>query len=173
MLDTVLRAGHVLAVIVYLGGGLFLHTSFRRGVRLIPPGQAAILGGEVGRHFTWISWGSLLVWGITGNWMLSRFGFFDVSSPVTLFVSPDLLSSAYGIKLFVMIASWYVLVASASVITFLLRPRLTPSLAPSADTAALDSAVARAEFAAVWIDRLALVNLVLATVGFLAGAFLR
>jgi uncharacterized membrane protein len=73
VLDTGLRAVHVLAIIVYLGGGLLLHGPVRRALRLVPPGQASIVGSQVGKDFTIVSWASLALWGISGYWMLFRY----------------------------------------------------------------------------------------------------
>lgn len=133
MLDTGLRAVHVLAIIVYLGGGLLLHGQVRRALRLVPPGQASIVGSQVGKDFTIVSWASLALWGISGYWMLFRYGWGDLSSPLTLLISPSGLETSRGTGLLLMISSWYLLVISACVITFILRPRLETKI-PSEST---------------------------------------
>jgi len=150
-----------------------MHLSLRRAMRRIPPGQASIIGAEVGRDFTIISWLSLSAWGITGYWMLFRYGWGDPISPLTLLVSPAMLGTARGKGILVMVASWYLLIISAAVITFVLRPRLTARLPPSVDTAQVEQAADRIVGAARWIDRLAIANLLLAVIGFFAGVLLR
>jgi uncharacterized membrane protein len=168
-LDTFLRMAHVAAVVAYLGGGLLLHVSVRRALHAIPPAQGAILGARIGTHFTVLSWIALGVWGITGYLLLARAGMADATSPVTLFVHPAIARTGLGAALLVMIGSWYLLVISASVITFVLRPRLASRLEPSAGPDDVDATTRRITDAARWIDVLALANLVLATAAFVAG----
>lgn len=168
-----LRAIHILAVVVYLGGGILMHLSLRRAIRLIPPGQSSIVGAEMGRDFTVISWLSLAAWGVSGYWMLFLYGWGDLSSPLTLFVDPERLDMARGQGLLIMIASWYLLMISATLITFWLRPRLTARLSTSADSNDIENASQRMIGAAEWIDRLAVANLILAVIGFLAGVLYR
>jgi len=172
VLDIGLRAAHVIAVIAYLGGGLLLHGPVRRALRLVPPGQASILASQVGNDFTLVSWGSLLVWGISGYWMLFRYGWGDISSPLTLFLTASAITTSRGAGLFVMILSWYLLLVNAFVISFVLRPRLEKKLAAGVDSAEAARATSLMMAAARWIDRLALANLLLAALGFLAGALL-
>jgi uncharacterized membrane protein len=168
-LDTFLRMAHVAAVVVYLGGGLFLHVSVRRALHAVPPAQGAILGARIGTHFTVLSWAALVVWGATGYTLLVRAGMADPSSPLTLFVHPAIARTSLGVALLVMIGSWYLLVISAAVITFVLRPRLARRLAPSAGQEQVDTATRQLTSAARWIDVLAIVNLVLAGAAFVAG----
>lgn len=168
-----LRAIHILAVVVYLGGGILMHLSLRRAIRLIPPGQSSIVGAEMGRDFTLISWLSLAAWGISGYWMLFLYGWGDLGSPLTLFISPERLETARGQGLLIMIASWYLLMISATVITFVLRPRLTARLSSNADSADIETASQQMVSAATWIDRLAVANLILAVIGFLSGVLYR
>lgn len=172
MLNIGLLTVHVLAVIVYLGGGLLFHGPFRRALKLVPPGQASILGTRVGADFTVMSWGSLAVWGISGYWMLFRFGYGDLSAPLTLLVAPGALATSRGVGLLVMIAVWYLLALSFVIITFVLRPRLLTKVPTGADAAVTELATMRVTNAARWIDLLALANLFLAAIGFLSGALL-
>jgi hypothetical protein len=78
-----------------------------------------------------------------------------------------------GRGLLVMTASWYLLVVSAAIITFVLRPRLATRLPPDADSALVERASERLVGAAGLIDRFAIVNLLLAVTGFLAGVLYR
>jgi hypothetical protein len=71
----------------------------------------------------------------------------------------------------VMVSAWYLIVIGASIITFVLRPRLGLRVTPDATVEAADRAVATISRAARWVDVLALVNFALATVALLAGAF--
>ena len=138
LLDPTLRVAHVLAVVIYLGGGILFHGPLRSGLELIPPGQASMVGSHVGRGFTYLSWFSLALWGATGYWMLFRYGWGDASSPLSLFINPDRLSSPEGWSLLVMLAAWYVIVINASIITFVHRPRLARRVEPDADGAAAE-----------------------------------
>jgi uncharacterized membrane protein len=162
---------HVVAAVTYVGGGLFLHGPLRRALRLIPPGQASIVGARVGEDFTYLSWVSLALLGSTGYWMALRYGWGDASSPLTLWVNPRVLQTTRGAALLVMVCAWYLIVISASVITFVLRPRLALRVTPDATAEAATRAVATISSAARWVDALALVNFGLATLALLAGAF--
>ena len=71
----------------------------------------------------------------------------------------------------VMVSAWYLIVISASIITFVLRPRLGLRVTPDATVEAADRAVATISRAARWIDVLALANFGLAAVALLAGMF--
>jgi len=172
VLDVVLRATHVLAVVVYFGGGIMMHGPIRRALRLVPPGQASILASQVGRDFTLISWASLVAWGVTGYWMLFRYGWGQLSSPHTLFIRQTGFSTSRGFSLLLMLVSWYLLVISACIITFVLRPRLEAKLSAGLDSATTEKATTAMAVAARWIDRLAVANLALTALGFLAGAVL-
>ena len=166
-----LRLLHVVAVVTYVGGGVLLHGPLRRALRLIPPGQASIVASRVGGDFTYLSWMSLALWGSTGYWMIFRYALGEVSAPLTLFITPHLLRTPKGVALLVMVSTWYLIVISASIITFVLRPRLALRVTPDATAEAADRAVATISRAARWVDLLALANLGLAALGLLAGAF--
>ena len=171
MLDLSLRWLHVVAVVIYVGGGVLLHGPLRRALRLIPPGQASIVGSRVGGDFTTLSWVSLALLGSTGYWMALRYGWGDVSAPLTLLINPRVLHTSRGAAMLVMASAWYLIVISACVITFVLRPRLALRLTPDATADAAKRAVATISRAARWVDVLALANFGLATVALLAGAF--
>ncbi len=171
MLDLSLRALHVVAVVTYVGGGVLLHGPLRRALRLIPPGQASIVASRVGGDFTYLSWMSVALWGSTGYWMAFRYGWGDVSAPLTLLINPRVLQLSKGVAMLVMVSVWYLILISASIITFVLRPRLALRVTPDATVEATDRAVATISRAARWIDALALANLGLATLALVAGAF--
>ena len=162
---------HVAAAIAYVGGGFLLHVSVRRAVARISPGQAAIVSSRIGNDFTIISWIALAAWGITGYWLLDRFGMLVVDSPHTLFIRSAFLRSPTGKATLVMVAAWYVLVANASLITFAFRPRLQRRLAPDADISSevIDEIQRDILFGARGIGVLALVNLIVAIVAFVAA----
>ena len=71
----------------------------------------------------------------------------------------------------VMVSAWYLILISACIITFVLRPRLGLRVTPGATVEAANRAVATISRAARWVDILALANFGLATVALLAGAF--
>lgn len=169
MWDQVLVVLHVTAVVVYLGGALLLHLSVRRALRLVPPGQAAALGARLGRDFTWVSWFSLALWGVTGYWLLARGGRADPTAFSSLFIEPAFLEFAPGRALLAMVLAWYLLVANALVITFVLRPRVGRRLGPDASAQASADLTRSISTAATWIDVLAFVNLVITAAGFVVG----
>lgn len=170
LLDPALRTAHVLAVVIYLGGGILFHGPLRGGLSLIPPGQASMVGTHVGTGFTYLSWLSLSLWGVTGYWMLFRYGWGDAGSPLTLFIEPDRLSSPEGWSLLVMLAVWYLIVINASIISFVLRPRLARRVDPDATGDAAERVADMIGTSSRWVDILARVNLALTFVGLVSGA---
>lgn len=171
MLDLSLHALHLVAVAIYAGGGFMLHGPLRRALRMIPPGQASIVGSRVGRDFTYLSWMSLVLLGLTGYWMAFRYGWADVSAPSTLWINPLALQTSKGVAMLVMALAWLIIVISAAIITFVLRPQLSLRVTPDATVEAANRTVATISRADRWLDILALTNFVLATVAVLAGAF--
>ena len=171
MLDLSLHALHLVAVAIYVGGGLMLHGPLRRALRMIPPGQASIVGSRVGGDFTYLSWISLALLGSTGYWMAFRYGWGDLSAPFTLGINPLVLQTSKGVAMLVMTSAWFLIVISAAIITFVLRPRLGLRVTPGATVEAANRAVATISRADRWLDVLALANFGLATVALLAGAF--
>jgi len=171
VLDLSLHALHLVAVAIYAGGGFMLHGPLRRALRMIPPGQASIVGSRVGRDFTYLSWMSLVLLGLTGYWMAFRYGWADVSAPSTLWINPLALQTSKGVAMLVMALAWLIIVISAAIITFVLRPQLSLRVTPDATVEAANRTVATISRADRWLDILALTNFVLATVAVLAGAF--
>lgn len=170
MLDLSLRSAHVAAVVIYLGGGILFHGPLRRALRLIPPGQASIIGTSVGGDFTYLSWLSLALWGSTGYWMLFRYGWGDASAPLTLFINPATLGTSRGVSMLVMLSVWYLIVINATLISLVLRPRLAQRVTADASAEDADRVAETISSAARWVDILALANLFLTTVGLFSGA---
>jgi len=168
--NEVLLVLHVSAVVMYLGGGLLFHGSLRRALRHIPPGQASIIGSKVGNDFTYISWLSLTLWGVTGYWMLSRMGWVDGSAPLTLFLDPGTLGSRPGVSMLIMLTTWYLLVVNGFIITFVYRPRLSKRVPAGAGADEATELADTVGTASRRIDVLATVNLGLTAVGFVSGA---
>jgi uncharacterized membrane protein len=170
VLDEALLALHVLAVVIYLGGGILFHGPLRRALKLIPPGQASIIGAKIGNDFTYLSWLSLALWGVTGYWMLFRFGWADGSSPLTLFVNPTFLNTRAGLSMLIMLITWYLIVINASLISFTYRPKLALRVDAGAGAEDAERVAEVIGKAADRIDVLALANLVLTFIGLLSGA---
>lgn len=171
MLDVSLKALHILAAVAYVGGAAMLHGPLRRALRLIPPGQAAIVGSRVGGDFTLLSWLSLALLGATGYAMAWQRGWVE-ASPLTLGISPAILESPAGVALLVMVSAWYLVLVGAAIITFVLRPQLALRVGPNASAETAAQAVATIARADRWLDTVALGNLVVATLAVIAGAFL-
>lgn len=171
MLDVSLHALHIVAVTIYVGGGLFLHGPLRRALRMIPPGQASIVAARVGADFTYLSWVSLAVLGLTGYWMALRYEWADLSAPFTLWINPLVLQTPKGAAMLVMVFAWYLILISACIITFVLRPQVVLRVSPGVTAEASNRALATISRAARWLDILALTNFGLAMLALLAGAF--
>lgn len=168
-LDELLRVAHTGAVALYVGGAIIVTIALRRALEAIPPAQANIVGNRLGTDFTLISWAALITWGVSGYWLLARGDWDDFSSPQTLFIDPDLLSSGFGWMLVLMVAAWLGMVINGAVITFYLRPRLSRRLAPSSPPERFEQARKEVAFAARAVEALAIMNLLLAVAATLAG----
>jgi hypothetical protein len=94
-----------------------------------------------------------------------------VSAPSTLWINPLALQTSKGVAMLVMALAWLIIVISAAIITFVLRPQLSLRVTPDATVEAANRTVATISRADRWLDILALTNFVLATVAVLAGAF--
>ena len=169
VLDELLRVAHTGAVALYVGGAIIVTIALRRALEAIPPAQAGIVGSRVGFYFTLISWLALVAWGVTGYWLLQRGGWDDFGSPWTLFIRDDLLDSAWGWTLLLMVACWLVMVINGVFITFILRPVLTRRLAPDEPVERVEELQKGMAFAVRAVEALALINLALAIVATVAG----
>ncbi len=158
--DEFLRVVHVGSTALYMGGAVIVTLALRRGLRLIPPAQAGIIGHRVATDFTYLAWLALLGWGGSGYWLLERSGRADFTSPHTLFIDGDQLQGS-GWMLVLMISAWLVMVINSLLITFVYRPRLTRRLNPDAAPAVVQRAQKDMQGAVRIIEIMALVNLLL------------
>jgi uncharacterized membrane protein len=157
---------HILSVAVFLGGNVLMEFVVMRRMAAIPPGDAAVLGNKVGSDFAYLTWGALVGIAVTGVLIL-----WQLNLLWSLF-DPGFMSTRYGLVLLVKILIFVTLVASGTVITFYLRPRVVQKLPYNAESVDIDRASSRAMANAIWLQRCARYNMVASVIGLFAGAFL-
>ncbi len=167
--DKLLVVVHVGSMGLYTVGALWIKTSLARAQKAVPPAQAAIIGRIVGFDFTILSWVAFVGVGVSGYILLARGDLADPVAFYTLFLDPDLLDSAYGWKLLVMMVLWALLVVSGAIMTFVFRPMLESKLKPSDPPEALEKKQRQLALSVKAIDHMAWLNLALAIGAFLAG----
>lgn len=115
---------HVLGVAVYLGGAIVMEFVVGPAQKAIPPAQAQVMGKRTADRFLILAWSGLtliLASGLLRLWSLN--------SESVLF-GERLWSTEYGRTLLIMVSMWTVLVINGSIITFVLRPKLTGKVSP-------------------------------------------
>lgn len=72
MLMALLKAAHVLAVVVWVGGMAFAHFCLRPSLGLLdPPARVKLMHAVMGRFFSAVLWAAGVIL-ITGLWMVGR-----------------------------------------------------------------------------------------------------
>jgi uncharacterized membrane protein len=158
----IVRTFHILAIVTYVGGSFFLDVIFSRAQQYIPPAQASIMGQRVGRDFAITAYASLFVIAVTGVVQMHYLNLFDV----------DIFTRGYGRWLAIKMGFWLILLVNGLIMTLLLRPRLEGKL-PS--RSAPEDAERKREdtmAAAVSLDRLVRVNLIISVAAVVVGASL-
>jgi uncharacterized membrane protein len=162
----IFRELHILAAAALIGAVIFNYVIVRPSLRLIPPAHAVVISQRVGTWFMWLGWIALVILGISGGvrlWLTGRLE--------ALFML-ELYETGNGRALGLMVLSWLVTVASAVIMTWLLRPMLMSklSLQSNPDLAAVERRRTAQINASVWLERLQLINMVFAILAAVAGA---
>lgn len=163
----VLTGFHMLFAAVFVGSNVFLDFILTRRMELIPPGQAARLGEKVGVDFALLNWLSLL--GLVGTGI----GLILELKIDTQLQTSRFYSSGYGVALMTMIVIGVLLIISASVLTFYLRPRVVVKLPYDASREDVKGGRDSALQAARWMKVLARVNAIASMAAMLVGGFLQ
>jgi uncharacterized membrane protein len=157
---------HILFAAIFVGSNVFLEFLLSRRLALIPPGQAARLSERLGLDFAVLTWVSLVGMGASGAVLLWKDGLLQNLA------HPEFYTSGYGSALITMMGLWLTLVVAGAVITFFLRPRVTPKLPIDATREEVDGARERGMRTATWLRHLARYNLVASALAVIVGGFL-
>ncbi len=163
----ILVALHLLFAAIFVGSNVFLDFLLTPRLDLIPPGQAARLGDRLGTDFAILNWITLVGLPLSGLLMLWRLGTIRELAYFAFY------RSGYGIALCTMIAIWATLIATASVLTFYLRPRVVVKLPYDASRQRVEGARQDAMRYANWMRWLARYNVVVSMLAIVVGGFLR
>jgi len=117
-LYAVLVGFHVLFAALFVGGNAFLDFLLSPRLDLLPPGQAARLGEKLGMDFAIYSWAALIGLFLTG--MISLYQM-DLLAQL---VEAEFWGTDYGRALASMSIGWLIMIVSATILTFYLRPRV-------------------------------------------------
>jgi len=156
---------HVLAAGVFVGCNVLLERVVHR-LDAIPPREAARLGELIGTDIIWINYGALILAALTGGYLLWG------SGSLGSLLDPSFYAGGYGLAMGLMILLWATLIATSSVITFVLRPRLLVKLPYDTSRDLLESIgndAMRANAAMSWLGRY---NLAAGVATVLIGGFL-
>lgn len=153
---------HIVAVIFYVGGCVFLDLIFTPAQNSIPPSQASVIGQKIGKYFAILAWASLLVIGASGLTLLYSLGF----------MSDILYTSRYGYWLVSKMLVWIILAINGAIMTLLLRPRLEGKLALPVVPEDADRKRADLIRASTLLNRLVRTNTILSLVAAVIGASL-
>ncbi|MFQ5851427.1 MAG: hypothetical protein ACE5JU_12660 [Candidatus Binatia bacterium] len=161
----ILRIIHVLSAAVLVGFTLFSYFVLRPVLQLIPPAHAVVVAQRVGTLFTYTGWTALGLLFLSGVLRLYYAG------DLVVIFSLDLYAHGHGRSLAIMILSWFVTVATSSIMTFVLRPRVMKKLAVNSNPSLADVEKRRtAQIAAsTWLERLQLVIVIFSTLALIAG----
>jgi uncharacterized membrane protein len=158
---------HLLFAAIFVGSNVFLDFLLTPGLDLIPPGQAARLGDKLGVQFAILNWATLGGLPLTGLLLLWRV------SALKELLRPRFYLTGHGVALAGMVLIWLILVASAAILTFYLRPRVIVKLPYDATRQQVQDARTDAVASAERMRWLARWNVVLSVVAVLLGGFLR
>lgn len=167
MINSLVIGLHVLCAAIFVGANVFLDFLLTPKLALIPPGQAARLGDQLGLAFARLIWATLIGLPLTGLVMLTRFG-----------LTADLIDypfylTGYGSALLTMMTIWLTVTVNGAILTFYLRPRVIVKLPYHATRQEIEDKRNAAPNAAAWMRRLARYNAIAGMVGVMVGGFMR
>jgi len=160
----IVRIFHLLGIVIYVGGSFFLDVIFSRAQKYIPPAQASIIGQRVGRDFAIMAYASLAIIAVTGILQMHYLDLLD---------NPDIFTRGYGRWLAIKMSFWLLLLVNGLVMTFLLRPRLEGKLPFRANPENAEKRRESMMAAALSLDRLVRLNLIISVLAAVIGASLR
>jgi uncharacterized membrane protein len=163
----ILTGLHILLAGLFVGSNVFLDFILTPGMELIPPGQAARLGAKVGIDFAIFSWIVLVGLVASGTGLiLERHVDAEMSHS-------SFYSSGYGVGLMTMMGFWVLLLISATILTFYLRPRVVVKLPYDSTREDVEGGREGAMQAAKWMKILARFNAIASAFVVLVGGTLQ
>jgi len=161
-----LRLIHDIAAAFWIGSVLFNYFLLRPALLLIPAAHAVVVSQRVGTIFLYTGWTALTLL------LLSGLGRLYLMGDLGVLFSPELLVYGHSRSLGVMVLAWLITVVNVAVISFVLRPRLIQKLAVGSNPSFADVEKRRAAQVSAyqWLERINMINTVVATVALLAGA---
>ncbi len=124
IVQIVLDYVHILAVMIWMGGGIYFFMIVQPSLAGLPPDQAGRLAGGMIKKFTPIAWGSIITIGVVGLLRAFLSGFINQSV---------LMSTTYGNMLLLKMALYVAMVFVAITITRISAsmPTLQPQEIPA------------------------------------------
>jgi len=124
IIQIVLDFIHTVAVLIWMGGGIYFFIVVQPSLAGLPPDQAGRLAGGMVKKFTPIAWGAIIIIGVVGLLRAFLSGFINQSV---------LMSTTYGNMLLLKMAIYAVMVIVAVMITRLSAsmPTLQPQEIPA------------------------------------------
>ena len=158
---------HILGAVAVAGAVMFNTLVIIPALRRVPPAQAAVVAQRVGNGLILVGWTGLIVQGVTGFLRLARLNLLDD------FVTFQLMDTAYGRWLGLMVLAWLLWVVAAAVQTFWFRPLLLRKLPYGAGLRELERRRAMLARISSWQERLSYFTLALALAALVAGGLIR
>ncbi|KAA0236258.1 MAG: hypothetical protein JJLCMIEE_00010 [Acidimicrobiales bacterium] len=158
---------HVIGVATYLGGSLIMEFVVGPAQKAIPPAQAQVMGKKTADRFLWFAWGALAL--ILASGILRLYS----TNRESFLFGDSLFDTDFGRTLLTMVILWLVLVINGSIITFVLRPRLTGKTTAGASAAQAQAHQQGQMQAVKWLTWLTRTDLGIAFVVALLGSSLQ
>lgn len=158
---------HILFGGIFLGVNIYLDFILTPALSEILPGQAARFSDRVGSRVFLLMIVSLSGLGITGFWMVHRFGMWSALGTPSFWISP------YGLALVVMIFFWLSTMTTAMLLQYWLRPQFLARMPLVADKESIEASRDAGIKAGERMGLMARYNAVAALLAILTGGFLR
>ncbi len=154
---------HAVGVATYLGGAIIMEFVLGPAQKAIPPAQAQVMGQKAADRFLIFSWSALGLILASGVLRL-----YSVNNAAALWQ----LRNGYDFTVLTMECLWTVLVVNGTIMTFVLRPKLSGKLSGGVSAQQAQAGQQSKLKAAQWANRIARIDLGVALVIALLGASL-
>ncbi len=158
---------HIIGVAVYLGGSIIMEFVVGPAQKAIPPAQAQVMGKKTADRFLVFAWSALGLILFSGILRIFALQQDDFLFGTLLWETPR------GRTLMAMVILWCVLVINGSIITFVLRPKLTGRTGAGVSAAQVQTHQQAQINAAQWVERITRIDLGIALVIALLGSALQ
>ncbi len=158
---------HIYSAIVLVGSMFFNAVILGPALRRIPPAQAATVGDKIGAGLRIAGPVTLVLLGVTGFIRL------HVLKILPHFFSVDFMTSKFGMRIWLMFISWFVLVVTGTLSLAWYEKVLARKLPYTAGLRELEERRAAQEKVSAWQERMNYVNVTLGLLAVLGGSLLR